>query len=392
MPPTRCACSKRGWGNVAGESTAGVPSWLRPFPGIVLRLDAQGTITDSNGRAEAALAHDVAGLDMTAILDRGSSSAKWSTMLERQRAGAPPATWELVLACDATLPEPRKFSFLPDPDAGGWWLVEHPEDARVADARTGVMDVNAELVETQRALVRERSRVARVMQELERSNAALDEFAHVVSHDLKAPLRSIINYAKWTVEDLGGSLSGDAAEHLANLQAQVVRMQRLIDGVLSFARAGRQRSEPEAVDVAGVVREVVQMLAPPPGVRIVADDELPAIVTERVPLQQVLYNLVANAIAHGGAGVTVRVTAARRGDEVEFAVADDGPGVPAESRDRIWRLFDTAGSGDGTGIGLAVVKRLVEDRGGGIWLDPDAARGATFRFTWPLHRGARATG
>lgn len=369
--------------------TPEVPPWLLHFPGMVLRVDPEGTITGSNGRLEATLSRAVTGLNMTAILDGGSSSSKWRTMLARQADGAP-VTWELVLAGDETLPEPRKFSLLPEPQGYGFWLVEHPEDARIADVRTGVMDVNTELVQAQRALVRERSRVAQVMRELERSNTALDEFAHVVSHDLKAPLRSIVNYAKWTAEDLGDGLTGEPAEHLANLQAQVARMQRLIDGVLSFARAGRQRSEPEEVAVADLVREVVQMLAPPPGVRVVPDAALPVVVTERVPLQQVFFNLVANAVAHGGAGVTVRVTAATRGTEVEFAVADDGPGVPVEARDRIWRLFHTGGGG--TGIGLAVVKRLVEDRGGGIWLDPDAGEGATFRFTWPLHRSSRSPG
>lgn len=378
-----------------GGANGGVPSWLAPFPGIVLRLDQQGIITGSNGRAEALVGREVTGLAMADILDAGSSSAKWRVMLERQRADAGESqagAWELILAGDDTLPEPRKFSLLPDPDAGGSWLVEHPEDARIADVRTGVMDVNTELVETQRALVRERSRLARVMRELERSNAALDEFAHVVSHDLKAPLRSIVNYASWTAEDLGAALTGEPAAHLASLQEQVGRMQRMIDGVLSFARAGRQRSEPEEVVIGDVLREVVQMLAPPPGVQVVPPAELPAIVTERVPLQQVLFNLVANAIAHGGPEVTVQVTAALHAGEVEFAVADDGPGVPADSRERIWRLFDTGGAGGGTGIGLAVVKRLVEERGGGIWLEPAAGTGATFRFTWPLHRGARVHG
>jgi signal transduction histidine kinase len=108
--------------------------------------------------------------------------------------------------------------------------------------------------------------------------------------------------------------------------------------------------------------------------------------TERAPLQQVLLNLVANAITHGGDGVRIAITAEDRGREIEVAVADDGPGLPPLMRERIWELFHTGATGakgGGAGIGLAVVRRLVEDRGGRAWVAESSGPGTTFRFIWP---------
>lgn len=366
---------------MSSRAMPAMPGWLRAWPGAVVQLSPEGVVQQSNGRLEAVLDAPVVGRPFSELLDQGPSLGKWARMLDAGEA----IGWELILCAGDTSLEPRRFSLLRSDDAPELWLVEHPEDARVDAIRTAVTEVNSALVQTQRDLVREQARLAAVMTELERSNRALDDFAHVVSHDLRAPLRNLGNYSTWIEEDLGEA-AAPAARHLAGLRAQVARLQRMVDGVLRLARNTRLQAQPEEVDVGAVVAEVTEMLAPPAGVRVTVDGELPTLRTERVPLLQVLLNLIANAIAHGGEGVHVRVSAVDRGANTELTVADSGPGVPPAMRDRVWGLFHTGASGAesrGAGIGLAIVKRLVEDRGGRAWVDEAPGGGAAFHFTWP---------
>ncbi len=217
----------------------------------------------------------------------------------------------------------------------------------------------------------------------------LDQFAYVASHDLKAPLRGIANLAQWIQEDVGHLLAGESAEHLRLLHGRVQRMEALIDGILAYSRAGRALRAPEQVDTGVLVREAIELLAPPAGVAFEVATDLPTVEAERVPLQQVFLNLIGNAVKHGRTArpeVTVRVEWRDLGDAVEFAVADNGPGIAPEYHERIWGIFQTLVPRDkveGTGIGLSVVKKIVESRGGRVALDSTPGQGATFRFIWP---------
>ncbi|HET8650832.1 MAG TPA: ATP-binding protein [Gemmatimonadales bacterium] len=225
----------------------------------------------------------------------------------------------------------------------------------------------------------------------------LDQFAYVASHDLKAPLRGIANLAQWVQDDLGDRLPEESADHMRLLQIRVHRMEALIDGILTYSRAGRAMGPPEQVDTGALVQDVIELMAPPPHVHIHVAPEMPSVPAERVPLQQVFMNLIGNAVKYAGAnGRKAEVSVEWRDldDAVEFAVRDDGPGIPAEFQERIWGIFQTLAPRDrieGTGVGLSVVKKIVETRGGQVSLDSAPGRGATFRFTWPrtFHDGAR---
>ena len=172
-------------------------------------------------------------------------------------------------------------------------------------------------------------------------------------------------------------------------------MRAMIDGVLEYARAGRDECAPEVVDVGALLDHIVALLAPPPHVSVAAEGPLPTLRTARAPLQQVLQNLVDNAIKHARRDdARVRVRARLTNDWYEFAVADNGPGIPAQAQERIWALFHTLEPKRGTestGIGLAVVRRLVETHGGRVWVESSGA-GATFHFLWPAHTEERASG
>jgi PAS domain S-box-containing protein len=234
----------------------------------------------------------------------------------------------------------------------------------------------------------------RLTHALEQSNRELDQFAYVASHDLKAPLRGIANLAQWIEEDLGDRVTGESAEHMRLLQGRVHRMEALIDGILNYSRAGRVRTPAEPVDTGSLVREVVELLAPGEGVEVEVEPDMPTLEAERVPLQQVFMNLIGNAVKYGRgerSDVKVRVEWRPVRDAYEFTVADDGPGIAPEYHERIWGIFQTLQARDkveGTGIGLSVVRKIVESRGGEVWLRSAAGEGARFHFTWPRVPGS----
>ncbi|MBA3461556.1 MAG: GAF domain-containing protein [Deltaproteobacteria bacterium] len=226
---------------------------------------------------------------------------------------------------------------------------------------------------------------------LEKSNAELDQFAYVASHDLKAPLRGIANISQWIEDDLGDRVDDQARDHLQLLRGRVLRLENLIAGILAYSRAGRERSEIVEVDVRTLATDVWELLAPPPTAKLVLGDKLPRVSTPRVQLQQVLMNLIGNAIKYNpGREVTIELAAKREGDMWNLSVADDGIGVPAEFHERIWGLFQTLERRDkieSTGIGLSVVRKIVESQKGRTWVENRPGGGAAFHFTWPVMKG-----
>jgi signal transduction histidine kinase len=410
-----------------------MPDWLRRFPGAVLKISRDGTVVASNGRLDRELGTDLTGTRFEEVLDLDSSGAKWRRVLAGAPEGGGPeaeaSPVELILRGTGTLPEPRPFAVLRDEEAAVIWLLDLRSDPRLTALRDEVTGINSELTSTQRELLKERGRLSRALSaleeqyaeaerlartvqvqndlleeqnrelqllteqlrargaELERSNRDLDEFAHVISHDLKAPLRSVASYASWLQEDLEPVLTDESREHLQRLGDRSERMKAMIDGVLEYARAGRERARPVPVDVEDLLRSVLALLGPPSTARVEIGTPMPTLETARSPLQQVFLNLLSNALRFAPPGnERIRVECREVEDGYEFTVSDNGPGIPPASRDRIWTLFHTLaadGAAPGTGIGLAVVRRLVEAQGGRITVESEAGSGATFRFLWP---------
>jgi light-regulated signal transduction histidine kinase (bacteriophytochrome) len=233
-----------------------------------------------------------------------------------------------------------------------------------------------------------RQEIAELALALERSNRELDSFAYAASHDLRAPLRGIANLAQWIEEDLlaNGQIKGETQEMLQLMRIRMHRMEHLIEGLLQYSRAGRVHQTPENVDVAKLVRDVVDLLSPPPGAKIVVAPDLPTIQTERPQLQQTFMNLIGNAIKHSNRPDPLIEIAVRRvGPFHEFSVKDNGPGIEPDYQDRIWGVFQTLETRDrveGAGIGLALVKKIVESQKGRAWVESAPGEGATFRFLW----------
>ncbi len=258
----------------------------------------------------------------------------------------------------------------------------------------GVVTLLTDVTETKRLA----ARLAVQAADLVRSNEELEQFAYVASHDLKAPLRGIENLVTWIEEDLGALVEGGVRTNMDLLRSRVRRLESLLDDLLAYSRAGRMDQRSELVDTRSLLTGLAQLVSPPPGFEIVAGPGLPVIATHRAPLTQVLQNLLGNAIKHHDrpAHGHVWVRAERRESAVAFTVADDGPGVPPQFRERVFGMFQTLRPRDeveGSGMGLAIVRKIIEHRGGTITLADlgpdspapvDGTRGLAVHFTWPV--------
>jgi PAS domain S-box-containing protein len=225
---------------------------------------------------------------------------------------------------------------------------------------------------------------------LEDRNQELNSFVHIVSHDLKAPLRAIAHLSEWIEDDLAGSLSADNQQQMTLLRSRVYRLEATIDGLLDYARVGRTDTQSEPIAVAQLLAEAIDSLSPPPTFKISIAPNLPTLHTKRILLSQVFANLIGNAIKHHHDvehGV-IQISAQTRGNFWEFAVSDDGPGIEPEYHTLVFGMFQAVNPqnrADSTGIGLAIVKKIVEAEGGTIRLASQLGKGTTFYFTWP-HR------
>ena len=227
--------------------------------------------------------------------------------------------------------------------------------------------------------------------EAERRAEDLEQFAYVASHDLKAPLRAIANLADWISEDLEGKLEPSSQEQLNLLKDRVRRMHALIEGLLEYSRVGRTEGSISEVDCGQLLAEIIDSLSPPPSFRITVQGDMPVFRTDRLQLGQVFSNLISNSIKHyrGNKG-KIKVTMKELDDFYQFEVLDNGPGIAREYHDKIFKMFqalETSDYGSNTGIGLALVKKIVQEQGGTITLKSKVGKGARFRFTWPKKPG-----
>lgn len=234
---------------------------------------------------------------------------------------------------------------------------------------------------------RRQAEVDRLHAELGRRNRDLDDFAHIVGHDLRAPLRAIMHLSAWIEEDLGDKLSDEGRKNLDLLRDRVRRLDGMVTALLEYSSVGRAGTDVVDVDTGALVREVVAALDPPAGFRVEVAPRMPVLRAGRVHLWQVFQNLISNAVQHHDRPQgTIRVASEDLGERVAFRVDDDGPGIPPEHRERAFRIFQTLrpkDEGGTNGVGLALVKRIVERQGGEVRIEDAPGRGARVRFTWP---------
>jgi len=232
------------------------------------------------------------------------------------------------------------------------------------------------------ARVKSLARLRSLTLTLESTVSGLEHFAHVAAHDLKAPLRGIAQLTSWIDEDLGANAPPRVRDSLELLKGRTERMAKLIDAILEYSRAGFVAQATESLDVGALIREIVENQHLPPECKVELGTPMPTLRTQRIQFFQVLSNLIDNAARHGkneSTKILIRHRALEDSDE--FEVADNGLGISEADQKRVFDPFWSQ-STSGTGIGLALVKKLVEQHGGTIELKSSPGQGTTFTFTW----------
>jgi PAS domain S-box-containing protein len=228
-------------------------------------------------------------------------------------------------------------------------------------------------------------------EELERSNQELEQFAYVASHDLQEPLRTVSSYAQLLGRRYRDQLDDDADEFIDFIVDGATRMQNLINDLLAYSRVQRRGSEFAETDCNQVLEQVLIILQPAieESGALISHDPLPVVMADASQLIQLFQNLIANAIKfHGDATPEVHISAQPGPDEVEFAVRDNGIGIEPQYAERIFEIFQRLHSQreyPGTGIGLAICKKIVERHGGRIRVESQIGQGSAFRFTLPTN-------
>jgi light-regulated signal transduction histidine kinase (bacteriophytochrome) len=234
--------------------------------------------------------------------------------------------------------------------------------------------------------------LARQAQELARSNAELEQFAYVASHDLQEPLRMVASYVQLLKRRYQGKLDADADDFIAYAVNGAARMQRMINDLLAYSRVNTRGKPFELTNCEAVLGQALanlQMAIVESGARV-THTPLPTVMADKTQLMQVFQNLIGNAIKyHGDRPPEIHIGVEHQNSEILFSVRDNGIGIDPQCAERIFVVFQRLHSQEeypGTGIGLAICRKIVERHGGRIWVESQPGKGATFYFTIPIHR------
>jgi len=225
------------------------------------------------------------------------------------------------------------------------------------------------------------------LQQLRESNQELESFSYAAAHDLKAPLRGIRNLSDWLFEDLDGVIPDDNQIQLQMMGQRVERMETLLNDLLEYSRLGRTNQQIESIDVEDLIQDLLTAFQVSPDIVIRLATPLPTIEGRALRLRRVFSNLISNAVKYGCVDQQgeIILSAEETSSWYDFAIADHGPGIDPAYHKKIFGIFETIQPADAhsTGIGLAIVKKLVEAEGGSVRVASEVGQGATFYFTWP---------
>ena len=259
------------------------------------------------------------------------------------------------------------------------WLISgaprYDEMGRVI----GSLGIHLDITE-QKVLELQKENLAK---ELEKSNIGLQEYAHIVSHDLKSPLRSISALCTWLNEDYQDKLDENGKYNLTMMQEKVEAMDSLIDGILKYSTISSDNVENTSVDVNEVIKEITDIIFIPEHVKIVTTSTLPTLFADRTKIHQLIQNFLSNAVVHieREEGL-VEIGCEDRDTHWEFSIKDNGVGIPKEYHEKIFKIFQSVGNKErSTGIGLSIVKKIIDLYQGKVWLESEIGVGTTFFFT-----------
>jgi len=259
--------------------------------------------------------------------------------------------------------------------------LEKKVQERTSELSSANEKLEVEIVERKQA----EERQAQLLEEIESINQELKDFAYIISHDLKAPLRGIKTLVDWITTDYADKLDEEGGEQMNLLSGRVDRMHNLIDGVLEYSRVGRVKEKMVQINLDELVREIIDSIAPRENIEITVENELPVVVCEQTRIIQVFQNLLSNAVKYMDKPQgQVRIGCVEEDGFWKFSVADNGPGIEEKYFEKIFQMFQTLSPRDefeSTGVGLSMVKKIVELYGGKIWVESEPGKGSTFFFT-----------
>ena len=254
----------------------------------------------------------------------------------------------------------------------------------------GIFRDITERKKTEEVLVELNKDLKATIEKLSAANRELHEFAHITAHDLKAPLRGIGTLAELLVTDYADKFDDEGKKSVHMLMNRLNRMYRQIDDILKYSEIGRVVVKKSEVDLNTLIEEIKDSIAVPENIKVIIDGNLPKIICEKTRMMQVFQNLISNAIESMDkpAGL-ITASCTEEGDRWKFSVTDNGPGIDERHFERIFKIFQTLatnGANKSTGIGLAIVKKIVESYGGRVWVESEVGQGSTFLFTLPKQR------
>lgn len=241
---------------------------------------------------------------------------------------------------------------------------------------------NNEWMVVQNEIIEEKSK------ELQKSNNRLKEFAYIVSHDLKSPLRGIRNIASWIKEDCSETINDDGKMHIQLMDKQIVKMENLIKAILEYSKTGSSKLNSEWINLDEMIKDVIEMVEVDTRTKFTINAHVPQIKGTRIVISQVLQNLLSNSIKHNNKTIREVEIDIRANDEfLQFMVSDNGPGIDPKDHAKIFDLFQTLrdeSTFENTGIGLPVAKKMIEEEGGNMWLESVPGQGSRFYFSLPI--------
>jgi signal transduction histidine kinase len=274
------------------------------------------------------------------------------------------------------------------------WVLAKKASLKTEQLEQMVKERTDELIETNDHLKEEiaereqaERRQAELIEKVDNINKELKDFASIVSHDLKAPLRGIKSLATWILDDCSDKLGQQGEDQMNLLLGRVERMYKLIDGVLQYSRAGRTEEQIVQVNLNDFVPEAIDMLVPPENISITIENTMPVIECAETHVMQLFQNLLSNAIKYMDKPQgRINISCVEEDGFWKFGITDNGPGIEEKHFEKIFKMFQALSVSEnfeGTGVGLTIAKKIVELYGGNIWVESEVGKGSTFFFTLP---------
>ena len=266
-----------------------------------------------------------------------------------------------------------------------YWFISGAPNYNLNGELVGSIGIHLDITELKKLELQKEE----LLKNLERQNESLNEYAQIVSHDLKSPLRSIHTLVTWIKGEKENVLNAQTQQYISLIEEKVEKMDYLIEGILTFSKIDSYEDANEMVDLNEIIENIIRIIDIPPHIEVTIAKKLPVKNTNRFRMQQLFQNLISNAVIHNDkAQGKVVIDYSEDDKNYTFTVQDNGPGIPKKYRNKIFQLFESYSSDNkSTGIGLSIVKKIVEKYNGKIWIESEKEIGTTFYIKMPKQYG-----